>query len=364
MKKGFMIPFFLILVVALVAIVGSVTYLTTVSVRNIGGKTDHLKAFYIADAGLQKAIWYLTTPPEEGGKGLDWRTAGVTEEFGGGSYIISVEDDPDGLKITSRSSFGERERILQIIAGEDFSDEFSKYALLSDKDVALAEGTSVEGTTAVTEGNEISGAGTSDNEMTVIDEPSIDTTYYDNQIAVSDAGGESVLVGNQSYDDLDLNNVNLYVDGNVNVGGNVSGQADIVSSNDINVSSGAIIGRKVKLIAKNNLTVEQGAKIRKDAVLYAGENLTIGDDVITADPAIYVTPKNLKVGKRSILSGKFYGGNLNIGSETNIEGNVVGGSYGTQNVVEDSVVITKKTFDQDVPPGFKRKIAFKKWLKK
>ena len=38
MKKGFMIPFFLILVVALAAIVGSVTYLTTVGIKNVGGQ--------------------------------------------------------------------------------------------------------------------------------------------------------------------------------------------------------------------------------------------------------------------------------------------------------------------------------------
>ena len=319
MKKGFMIPFFLILVVALAAIVGSVTYLTTVGIKNVGGKTEHQKTFYIAEAGLNKAIWYLITPPAEGGKGLDWRTPGLTEEFGGGSYIISVEDDPDGLKITSRSSFKQRERTLQILVGEDFSDEFSKYALLSDEDIALAEGTSIEGTTAVTEGNEISGAGTSDSELTVLEEPRIDTTYYDNQIGVSETGGGSVAAGDQSYGDLDLNNVDLYVQGNVDVTGRVIGQADIVSSDNINVSSDAIIDRKVKLIAKNNLNVEQGAKIRKNVVLYAGENLTIGDDVITSDPAIYITPKNLKVGKRSVLSGKFYGGNLNIGSETDIE---------------------------------------------
>jgi hypothetical protein len=364
-KKGFMIPMFFVLVIALVAIVGGITIVTTTGIRNIGQKVESEKALFIAEAGLNKAIWNLTVPVEEGGMGLTWRTAGVTEEFAGGSYTMIVEDDPEGIIITIFSTYKGVTREIAIMANEDFSDAFSDYALLSDENVSLAEGTSVEGTTAVTEGNEVTGAGTTDNEQTVVlSEANIDTTYYDNQIAVSEGGGGSVVIGDQSYGDLDLNYVNLYVQGNVTITGNITGLADIVSSGSINVSGDAIIGKKVKLIAKNDLTVNSGAKIKKDAVLFAGENLTIGDDVITGDPAIYVTPKKLKVGQRSVLSGKLYGGNLNVGTDANIEGNVVGGSYAGENVIESSAKITKKTFYQEVPPGFKKQVKFKRWLKR
>ncbi|MEE8638509.1 MAG: hypothetical protein V3T21_05650 [Candidatus Margulisiibacteriota bacterium] len=363
-RKGFMIPMFFVLVIALVAIVGGITMVTTTGIRNIGQKVEVEKALFIAEAGLNKAIWNLTVPVEEGGMGLTWRTAGVTEEFGGGSYTMIVEDDPEGIIITIFSTYKGVTREIAILAGEGFSDAFSNYALLSDEDISLAEGTSIEGTTAVTEGNEVTGAGTTGDELTVLSEASIDTTYYDNHIAVADGGGGSVVVGDQTYSGLNLNGVDLYVQGNIYLSGNITGQADIISSGNIIVSGDTIIDKKVKLIAKDYLTVQTGANIKKDAVLYAGEELTIGDDVITGDPAIYVTPKKLKVGKRSVLSGKFYGGNLNVGSDANIEGNVVGGSYAGENIIESSAKITKKTFEQEVPPGFKKKVKFKKWLKR
>lgn len=363
-RKGFMIPMFFVLVIALAAIVGGVTIVTTTGIRNIGQRVEAEKALYIAEAGLNKAIWNLTVPVEEGGMGLTWRTAGVTEEFAGGSYTMIVEDDPEGIIITIFSTYKGVTREIAIMADEGFSDAFSDYALLSDEDISLAEGTSIEGSTAVTEGNEVTGAGTTGDELTVLSEANIDTTYYDNQLAVSDGGGGSVVIGDQIYDDLDLNDVNLYVQGNVIITGNISGRADIVSSGNIDVASGAIIDTNVKLIAKTDLTINSGAKIKKNAVLFAGDNLTIGDDVITGDPAIYLTPKNLKVGKRSVLSGKFYGGNLNIGSDADIEGNVVGGSYAGENVIESSAKITKKTFEQEVPPGFTKKVKFKRWLKR
>jgi predicted acyltransferase (DUF342 family) len=217
---------------------------------------------------------------------------------------------------------------------------------------------------AVTEGNEVTGAGATGDEMTVLTQASIDTSYYDNQIAVAEGGGGSVVVGDQTYGDLDLNGVHLYVLGNVTINGRIYGTADLAASGNIIVGPNGIVGQKVKLISPHDLTVNSGAKVRKNAVLYAGDNLTIGDDVITADPAIYVSPKNLKVGKRSVLSGKLYGGSLNVGESSQIEGNVIGGSYGDQNIIEGSATITKKTYDQEVPPGFDKKVKFKRWIKR
>jgi acetyltransferase-like isoleucine patch superfamily enzyme len=314
---------------------------------------------------MNKAIWYLTNPVEEGGMGITWRTSGEAETFGGGSYTMIVEDDPEGIKITILSTYKGRTREIAILANEDFSDAFSDFALLSDQDIDMAEGSAVEGgTVAVTEGNEVTGAGATGDEMTTLTQASIDTSYYDNQIAVSEGGGGSVVIGDQTYGDLDLNEVNLYVQGNVIINGTIYGTADLTASGNITVGPNGIVGQKVKLISPHDVTINSGAKVRKNAVLYAGDNLTIGDDVITADPAIYMTPKNLKVGKRSILSGKLYGGSLNVGESAQIEGNVIGGSYGEQNIIESSATITKKTYEQEVPPGFKKKVRFKRWLKR
>ncbi len=364
-RKGFMIPMAFILVVAMVVIVGSITIITTTGIRNISQRVEDEKALYIAEAGMNKAIWYLTNPPEEGGMGIDWRTSGVTEEFGGGSYTISIEDDPNGILVSVDSSYKGVTRSLAILADEDFASAFSDYALLSDKNMSLAEGSAVEGgVVAVTEGNEFTGAGVTGDEMTVLETPTIDTTYYDNQVAVTEGGGGSVVQGDQAYTNLDLNGSSLYVNGNIALGGNITGGGDIVSSGNIDVGSTATVGEKTKLIAKNQLTVQQNAQIKKDAVLYGGEAIQINNQVINSDPVIITTPKNLTIGSDASLAGKFYGGQLTIGSNTTIQGSVVGGSYGTENVIENSSKVIYTKFEQDVPPGFEKKVKFKKWVQR
>jgi len=364
-RKGFMIPMAFILVVALVVIVGSITVITTTGIRNISQRVEDEKALYIAEAGMNKAIWYLTNPPEEGGMGIDWRTTGVTEEFGGGTYSIVIEDDPEGILISVDSLYKGITRSLAILADEDFASAFSDYGFLSDKNVSVGSGSGVEGGIfALTEGNLASGAGVTGNEQTVLITPNIDTSYYDNQIAVTEGGGGSVVQGDQTYGNLNLNGASLYVNGNIFLNGDVSGGGDIVASGNINVGSSGIIGKSTKIIAKNHLTVEQNAKIKKDAVLYGGEAIQINSLVVNSDPVIITTPKNLTIGADASLAGKIYGGQLTIGANTNIEGSVIGGSYGEENVIEDSVQITYTEYDQEVPPGFDKKVKFKKWVQR
>jgi len=35
---------------------------------------ESTRAFYLAETGVDKALWYLNTPYDQGGKGLSWRT--------------------------------------------------------------------------------------------------------------------------------------------------------------------------------------------------------------------------------------------------------------------------------------------------
>lgn len=67
---------------------------------------DSTEAFYIAEAGIDKALWYLNTPEDNGGEGLDWRTNEYQESYPAVStnyYQLTVEDtEQDIIKITSR----------------------------------------------------------------------------------------------------------------------------------------------------------------------------------------------------------------------------------------------------------------------
>ena len=76
--------------ILLVALVGSFLYAVSILTLNSGwGETD-AKIFWLAEAGLQKAVWDLKTPAGSGGQGEAWTTAGTTENLGDGSYTMVV----------------------------------------------------------------------------------------------------------------------------------------------------------------------------------------------------------------------------------------------------------------------------------
>lgn len=74
----------------LAAIVG--VFLSMISIQTKAGGYDIVshKALWLAEAGLEKAIWNLKTPVAGGGQGEDWTTLGATESLGGGSYTMVV----------------------------------------------------------------------------------------------------------------------------------------------------------------------------------------------------------------------------------------------------------------------------------
>lgn len=78
------------LVILLVSLVGGFLYAVSVFVNNSGWEETDAKVLWLAEAGLQKAIWNLKTPTGSGGQGENWTTAGTTENLGGGSYTMVV----------------------------------------------------------------------------------------------------------------------------------------------------------------------------------------------------------------------------------------------------------------------------------
>ncbi len=390
-KKGFMIPLFLVLVVALTAIVGSVTIVTTTSMGNMGRKIQERKALCIAEAGLNKAIWYLITPPGEGGMGMDWRTAGMAEEFGGGGYTIIVEDGPggEGVVISSVSGFGGKDLGLQIHGSEDFADNLAGYSLYSgadfimgspceisgnvfaDGNVTVPTGSRiVDGVVAVTGGHVVSGGGEYilGDCACVPEAPSLDTTYYLNRIAVAEAGGPNVVQGNKFYMDLNLNGLPLYVNGTVTLAGDITGAGEIVATGDIIVNPNATIGEKIKLIAKSDLNVKTTGVncpvIEKDVVLFAKNNVATQTDFANQDAIFILGSKNISIGNRNRISGMIYGGTIYVGNNTTIQGILICKSSGAPNTLDDSSSIIYKKHEQCIPPGFKKKIVFGKWSMK
>lgn len=80
-----------IMLISLTAITIVFLYMTSVQVKVMGYDTVSSQALWLAEAGLQKAIWNLMTPVGSGGQGESWTTTGTTESLGDGNYAMAVE---------------------------------------------------------------------------------------------------------------------------------------------------------------------------------------------------------------------------------------------------------------------------------
>ena len=114
-QKGMALLTTLIFVFILVTFGVALLTMTGNDIKLSALQRDSTEAFYIAEAGIDKALWYLNTPEDNGGEGLDWRTDN-TELYPEGYfqepypavstnyYQLTVKntDEQDIIKITSR----------------------------------------------------------------------------------------------------------------------------------------------------------------------------------------------------------------------------------------------------------------------
>mgnify|MGYP001561451171 CR=1 FL=1 len=119
---------FLTMIFLVVLVILATTFLNKVMYNNTNGtaQTNSLQAFYIAEAGIEKAIYYLrNTAPDTTTNG-SWRTSvyptasGVNptdpqqQSLGGGSYTIWVETTANTkIKITSAGTYNGLTRIVR-----------------------------------------------------------------------------------------------------------------------------------------------------------------------------------------------------------------------------------------------------------
>ncbi len=89
-QKGVILVFTFIILATLTAIVVAFLSMTSIQAKGSGYDIVSHKALWLAEAGLQKAVWNLKTPVGSGGQGENWTTTGITENLGSGSYTMKV----------------------------------------------------------------------------------------------------------------------------------------------------------------------------------------------------------------------------------------------------------------------------------
>lgn len=90
-KKGAVLIVTFIIMVTITIITAGFLFMTSHQLEGAGYDTVSAEALWLAEAGLQKAVWNLKTPVGSGGQGEDWTTAGTEESLGDGDYTMVVE---------------------------------------------------------------------------------------------------------------------------------------------------------------------------------------------------------------------------------------------------------------------------------
>ncbi len=295
-KGNLLITF--ILLVALSITVFSYIYLISFRIKDTGIKVSEFDSFYAADAGLNKAIWYLGTPTGQGGKGMTWRTTSSWESFGRGGYYITVMNYVSGevMIISTGEVGGIAKTVSQAIStgglplAFDYSVFCNSTASLSgntivDGDMYVNGNTTLSGNTHVQNGLLDHPTGTTishSGNVTYTDGgqpdpapsfPVIDTSYYNNLINLA----KSAPSGNVSYSNstTNLNGGIVYVHGNVTISGNTTfnGPGTVVASGTISLSGNTYSSGSVTFISAGQTSLT-GNTYTNGAVYYSSTSLS------------------------------------------------------------------------------------------
>lgn len=157
-QEGMALLTTLIFIFILVSFGVALLSMTSNDIKLSALQRDSTKAFYIAEAGIEKVLWYLNTPLD-GGEGFSWRPDQKKENYPVGStnyYQVTVEDDTDSediIIITSRGVvfdgnkvYGNRKIEVKAIKGIlPFDDLFYNYAIATDTSMVLQGNIAITG---------------------------------------------------------------------------------------------------------------------------------------------------------------------------------------------------------------------------
>ena len=141
-QKGMALLTTLIFVFVLVTLAVALLTMTNNDTKLSTLQRESNKAFYLADAGIEDALWKLNTAVVDGGEDIDeWRPTNEPADPGTATeyYQISIEDiDTDKIKIISTGSviggkFSSGKRKIEVTAEIDYiTTAMYDFAILSD----------------------------------------------------------------------------------------------------------------------------------------------------------------------------------------------------------------------------------------
>jgi len=369
-QKGMALLTTLIFVFILVTFAVALLTMTSNDTKLSTLQKESTRAFYLAETGIDKALWYLNTPVEYGGENeFDWRPTdypdpGANTEYYQFTIIDIGVEDPDAtpptkatdiIEITSigtvkegKYSAGKRTVVVTAEIGISPSSNVSyDHAILTDGDLTLNGGISIVGsvhsngditnngtlTLVPIDGASASGTSNIDNSESGVDKqefPIIDWDhFYDIAFSSTDDPNTPFIEGHYYGDNTSVvfNTDELlkgihFIDGDVTIQSNLifdnatifaTGTIDVIGSGDVNLINN-IEDNPLALIAKGDITI--GGSVHGEGIIQSGSTITINGNVNIEEGALYAVD--------GVLNGG--GGSINVVYGSGLAGTIVPGT--------------------------------------
>lgn len=362
-----------VVIVSLSALVLLFIQIIAVRLKDSGSRLSESRAFYAADAGLNKAIWYLATPAPTG-KGSDWSVNNTWEAFGAGGYhltIVNSGSTSEALIISTGEVNGIQRTVSEAVSkgGYPFAFNFGVYSgggenftgnILISGDAYVSGNTTfgsncqvINGDVEHPAGTTVTGAHVTSEVVPAVPMPTFDSSSYDSLISTAQSSSITSLTisGNSNYN---LGGSTIYVHGNVTISGNttITGGGTIVATGTINQSGNTTTTNGNVSFISNGQIALSGNTTTPGANFYSTSNINVsGNTRVQVGSFLTKGPVSL-TGNTNISGLIFAGGGASIVSGNPvITGAIVAHDFssfsGNANVFYDPT-----QFPSSVPGGF------------
>jgi len=373
-KKIFNVTNALLIVLIILALI--FIYITYGTYKNFQYEQEKMEAFYITNAGINQAIWYLSTPISLGGYGPKWRAKNLKKYFSTGFYTITVEDGsaPGEIIISSVGNAKEKTLKLQVIVvyGKSIPSVFD-YALFSGNELEISGASSISGnlyandnlriknTVTISKGNILTHPGYNidwegnANFKNIAPKkpypvlPVLDTTFYYNKISIAKSGEKNVLQGDYEFKNLDLKGKTIYVNGNVRIKGDMKSAGTIVCTRNMSFLGKGNISNGSYYICNGKMIISGKHNVSGNAYFYSKQKLSLENRSIVQGGAVFLSPTFVDIGENSKIAGLIYAPSIAFGKGVKIEGSIAAenfASHTNESILEDVVL----NYDQSTLP--------------
>ena len=260
----------LIFMVGLIVMASAYMLLVTVGTRNVGGQENNVKAFYLAEAGLNKAVWYFLNTAPDGTTDGSWRTFEYPanpgpspnqpkqESSGEGTYTMWVGDSGDNVLITARGEVNDIQRVVQQEISIGFSaPEAFDYVIYAGDAIDTAGASNLTIT-----GDQLSGIDTNNF-------PEVDFGYYKNLAPPSQKKGGAYTFVPGTYSGV------WHINGPVIINSNVTVNGTVVATGSISMSGGNSIilnpeSPNPALISNDEISAVGSSGVTINGLIYSG----------------------------------------------------------------------------------------------